>query len=76
MVISAILGLLGAYWEAFGSQGPLVHSYHHLRSGAIGSSFKKIYGFLESAKTIAPKPKLMEVGTRAKMKKSVNVFVS
>ena len=26
--------------------------------------------------TIAPKPKLMEDGTRAKMKKSVNVFVS
>ena len=34
------------------------------------------FGFLGSAKTIAPKPKLMEDGARAKKKKSVEVFVS
>jgi len=45
-------------------------------SGTIASSIGKIHGFLESTETIAPKPKLMEVGTRAKMKKSVIVFVS
>ena len=84
----SILGLLGIYWGAFGRPGCLVgapyspheqltlHSYPHPGSGATASSIGQICGFLGSAKTIAPKPKLMEDGARAKKKKSVEVFVS
>ena len=79
---------LGCILGGFGGPGYLVgaskgphewvnlHSYPHLGSGATASSIGQIRWFLESAKTIVPKPKLMEDGTRAKMKKSVNVFVS
>ena len=82
------MGLLGIYWGGFGLPGCLVGarfgpneyltllSYPHAGAGATPSSIEQIRGFLESAKTVAPKPKLMEDGTRAKMKKSVNVFVS
>ena len=43
--------------------------------GATASLIKQICGFLESAKTIAPEPELMEDGTRAKMIKSESVFI-
>ena len=78
------MGLLGA----FGGLGSLVGtpwgpnewlnllSYPHHGSGATVSSIGQIGGFLEAAKIIVPKPKLMEDGTIEKMKKSVNVFVS
>ena len=80
-------GLLRAYWRPLGALallwGPLrphewlkLHSYPHPGSGATASSIGQIRWFEEAAKTIVPKPKLMEDGTRAKMKKSVNVFVS
>ena len=82
------MGPLGVYWGAFGGPGSLVgaswgplewlnlHSYPHPGSGATVSSIGQIHEFLESAKTIVPKPKLMEDGTRAKMNKSVDVLVS
>ena len=79
-----------AYWEPLGRHGSIVRTFKGPMSSfnsiatltpalvqlPVASSIRQINGFLESAKTIAPKPKLMEDGTRAKMKKSVNVFVS
>ena len=77
----SLLGGFGGPWLS--CEGPLgpheylnLRSYPHPGSGAIANSIWQILGFLESAKTITPKPKLMEDGTRAKVKKSINVFVS
>ena len=79
---------LGGLLGAFGGLGSLVGtfwgpnewlnllSYPHHGSNATVSSIGQIRGFLESAKSIVPKPKVMEDRNRAKMKKSVNVFVS
>ena len=75
------LGGLGGPWLSRG--GPLgpheqlnLPTYPDPESGATASSIRQICAFLRSAKTITPKSKLMKEGTRVKVKKSVNVFVS
>lgn len=83
----AILGLSGAYWGPLRAMallwGPPRSPMSSLTSIAtltpglvqLPVQLGKFTDFWV-AKTKAPKPKLMEVGTRAKMKKSVKVFVS
>ena len=83
-----LLGLLWASWGRLGALallwGPLGAPMSGLTSSAIlitglvqpSVELVKFADFLESTKTIVPKPKLMEDGNRAKMKKTVNVFVS
>ena len=65
--------ILPVFLEKLSTRPKAVSARTRRALGVTASSIGQICGFLES---VAPKPKLMEDGARAKKKKSVEVFVS